>query len=361
MKRWSRLAAATSAVATVAVLPASASALTKTVSAGPPQSAQGQAVHQLGKKFLQHYSPEVTQFFRKRITINQGDSVKFVFGGFHTIDLPGPSNEDLPYILRGKTVHGVKDPAGKLFWFNGREPSLGLNPALFAPIGTATYDGSSRVDSGLPAGNGPPKPFTVSFTKPGVYKYFCDIHPGMVGYVVVKPTGHSIPSAAQDKATVQKQVNTDIAALKKVAKRKIPHDQISVGDSDGKGDEFLAMVPDVLKVKKGTVVKFAMAPGSNEIHTATFGPVRFLKKLSNAFFGPPRATQEGAYPSSPKQPIPESPGSHGNGFANVGLIDTDSGTKFIPASGKIEFLAPGVYHFICLIHNNMHGTIIVTK
>ncbi len=321
----------------------------------------GQAVHQLGKKFLQRYSPEVTQFFQKRITINQGDSVKFVFGGFHTIDLPGPSNEDLPLILRGKTVHGVKDPAGKLFWFNGREPSLRLNPALFAPIGTPTYDGSSRVDSGLPAGNGPPKPFTVSFSKPGVYKYFCDIHPGMVGYVVVKPTGHSIPSAAQDKATVRKQVNTDIAALKKVAKRKIPHDQISVGDSDGKGDEFLAMVPDLLKVKKGTVVKFAMAPGSSETHTATFGPKTFLKKLSNAFLGAPGATQEGAYPSSAKAPVPLSEHSHGNGFGNVGLIDTDSGTKFIPASGKIKFLAPGVYHFICLIHNNMHGTIIVTK
>jgi plastocyanin len=183
----------------------------------------------------------------------------------------------------------------------------------------------------------------------------------MVGYVVVKPTGQSIPSAAQDQATVHTQVAKDLSALKSVAKRKIARDTISVGDSDGKGDEFLAMVPDVLKVKKGTVVKFAMAPGSSETHTATFGPVTFLKKLSNEFLGAPAPTQEGAYPSSAKQPILATTHSHGDGFANVGLLDSDSGTKFIPASGKIKFLAPGVYHFICLIHNNMHGTIIVTK
>ena len=60
-------------------------------------------------------------------------------------------------------------------------------------------------------------------------------------------------------------------------------------------------------------------------------------------------------------PILLTPTSHGNGFANIGLIDRDPGTPTIGASGKIKFSTPGVYHFICLIHNNMHGTIIVTK
>ena len=55
----------------------------------------------------------------------------------------------------------------------------------------------------------------------------------------------------------------------------------------------------------------------------------------------------------------ESPTSHGNGFANVGALDNNPFTKTIPSSGKIDFTTAGTYHFVCLIHPNMHGTIIV--
>ena len=50
--------------------------------------------------------------------------------------------------------------------------------------------------------------------------------------------------------------------------------------------------------------------------------------------------------------------SHGNGFANTGVLDQDSPTP--PASSAtITFNAPGTYHFICLIHPFMHGTVVV--
>ncbi len=339
-------------------LPASANAITKTVYAGAPPSALGEAVHALGKKNLQRYSPEVTQFFQRRVTINTGDAVSFVLEGFHTVDFPGRSNEDLPLLVKGRTVKGVKDPAGKLFWFDGHVPSVGLNPALFAPPSSTTYDGSTRLDSGIP--NGPPKPLKVTFTKPGVYKYFCDIHPGMIGYVVVKPTGASIPSAQQDAQSEAKQVKTVITAAKRLLKRKVATDQVSVGESNGQGLDFLAMVPGKLTVKAGTIVKFSLERGSAETHTVTFGPQSLLKSLSNAFLSKPVATAEGAFPSSRRQPISATPSSHGDGFVNLGLLDRDP-TTTIPASGKIKFLKPGVYHFICLIHNNMRGTIVVTK
>src|SRR5689334_8995690 len=106
MKRWGSLAAATSA-AVVAVVPATASALTKTVYAGPPQSARPIAQHALGKKFLQKYSPEVNSFFNKRVTINKGDSVSFNVEGFHIVDIPAVGGGDLPLILRGSTISGV--------------------------------------------------------------------------------------------------------------------------------------------------------------------------------------------------------------------------------------------------------------
>ena len=52
------------------------------------------------------------------------------------------------------------------------------------------------------------------------------------------------------------------------------------------------------------------------------------------------------------------PTSHGNGFANVGALDRDSGTP-LPPSGTIKFTQPGTYQFICLIHPFMHGTVVV--
>ena len=55
----------------------------------------------------------------------------------------------------------------------------------------------------------------------------------------------------------------------------------------------------------------------------------------------------------------ETPTNHGDGFANTGVLDNDPSTATIPSSGKIQFNAPGTYHYICLIHPFMHGTIIV--
>ena len=54
-----------------------------------------------------------------------------------------------------------------------------------------------------------------------------------------------------------------------------------------------------------------------------------------------------------------SPTSHGDGFGNTGALDRDPGTPTIPASNKIDFTTPGTYHFQCLIHPFMHGTIVV--
>lgn len=349
------------AAAALCVLPSAASALTKTVGAGAPKSTMGTAVKLLGIKFLKKFSPEPTQFFLTKTTINVGDTISFQINGFHTIDLPGGSGKDLPLITTGGKVKGVKDAAGKLFWFNGHVPSLGLNRALFGPSGPTTYDGSTRIDSGLPLGNGPPKPLNVVFTKPGTYRFFCDVHPGMVGEIVVKPTGQAIPSAAQDAAAVKAQVTSALKALKRASKPKLAKHHVSVGGTTGSGAELLAMFPSELKVKRGTVVTFSIPRGSREFHTATFGPRRYVFSLSNNLFGKPGPTAEGAYPSSQTEPILLGPASHGNGFANIGLVDRDPGTSSIGASGRIKFTTPGVYHFICLIHNNMHGTIIVTK
>jgi plastocyanin len=350
--------AAVALVALSAATAALAKPVTKVVYAGPPPSVNKIAAKLLPKSFNKAFNPGINAFFNKKTTINVGDSVSFQLQGFHTVDFPGKGGAALPLIVPGKLATGVNDAAGNPFWFDGKVPNVGLNAALFAPPKATTFNGSQRWDSGLAAGNGPPKPFKLTFTKPGTYTYFCDVHPGMIGTVVVKPAGKPIPSAKQDAAAQVAQATADIKAAKKVAATKPPADTVSLGESTPGGVELYAMFPTSLTVNAGTVVTFQMSKHTFETHTATFGTTATLKTLAKGFEGANFPAQ-GVYPSDPTQPVTESPTNHGDGFANVGALDNDPATKTIPSSGKIDFTTAGTYQFVCLIHPFMHGTIIV--
>ena len=192
------LCGATCALGMVMALPAVAAAHTKVVFAGGPAGFQNQIQHK--------YGAGVNNFLNNRVTIHAGDSVKWdgksLSGGFHTVDIPALGKSDLPLIVpTGTKVSGVNDAAGNPFWFNGL-PNLTFNPALFQSQGGHRYNGSTRIDSGLPLG--PAHSFKVQFTKPGVYHYFCDVHYGMRGTIVVLPKAKHIPSAKQDAKTLKK-------------------------------------------------------------------------------------------------------------------------------------------------------------
>ncbi|MGZ4173598.1 MAG: cupredoxin domain-containing protein, partial [Solirubrobacteraceae bacterium] len=314
-------------------LPTTVMAATKTVSAGPPGN--GTARHLLGKAFLKKYQPDVNDFFLRRVTINQGDTVSFRINGFHTVDLPGSSGKDLPLFISGATVTGAKDFAGNPFWFNGKVRSLGLNPALLSKIGGSSYNGTARVDSGIFTGNGNPPPFPVKFTKAGTYKYFCDVHPNMVGYVVVRPKGKSIPTARQDSVALAVQLARGIAAVKAAAKLKPPANHVSLGSSGPGGVEDFAMFPSRLRVKVGTTVTFSMSRDSREVHTASFGPKAYLMGVANSI-NSPAPQQQAWYPSDPPGKITLAGSStHGNGFVSTGNLDTDPSTPSA-AAGKIK-------------------------
>jgi plastocyanin len=198
----------------------------------------------------------------------------------------------------------------------------------------------------------------VSFTKPGTYKFFCDVHPGMVGYIVVKPKGTKTPSAKQDAAALLGQETADIKAAKKLLKIKQPADTVSLGESTPGGVELYTMFPNTLSVKAGTVVTFRMSAHSRETHTAAFGPVPYLTPIAKSF-GSANFSPLGTYPSDPSSPLTLGSNTHGNGFVNTGTLDNDPSTKQIRPSSKIDFTTPGTYHYVCLIHPFMHGTIIV--
>jgi plastocyanin len=279
------------------------------------------------KAFGKKYSLGFLAYSIQTVTINRGDSVKWsgLSTNFHTVDLPGKSSRDLPFFVPGKTVTGVNDFAGNPFWLDGVKLSAEFNPLLNSRTGGHVYNGSKRIESGVTNSN----TLNVTFTKPGVYKYFCDIHPGMIGYVVVRAKGKPIPSAKQDAASLTKQLTTDILTAKKLTGTKVPADHVSAGASAPDGVELFHFFPASLRVKAGTVVTFSVSRDSRiEGHTASFGPI---------------------------QP---SPTSHGNRFASTGLLINDPTTGF-PKSEKIDFTTPGTYNFECLIHPFMTGTIIV--
>jgi plastocyanin len=353
MDRRFRSAAIASALAVALVIPASAAARTKVVYAGGPVK----WATQLQNK----YGAGVNNFLINKVTINAGDTVAWngesLANGFHSVDIPAKGGSDLPlFVPSGGLVSGANDAAGNPFWFNGKVPNIGFNPLLFGPLGGNTYNGSSRIDSGVPGGPMPPPDFKVTFTKPGTYHYFCDVHYGMEGTIVVRPKGKPVPNAKTDANKLKAAEQHYVAEAKNTYRTKTHGANVSLGASAPGGLEVFAMFPSTLKVKKGTTVKFAMSKFTRETHTATFGPTAYLNDLANAF-APPNPTPIGIWPSDPAHIVLTST-SHGNGFANTGVLDRDSGTPQ-PSSNTITFNEPGTYHFICLIHPFMHGTVVV--
>ena len=363
--RGTRLLLALAAVSAVIAAPAVAQAKTVTVYTGPPPNADQlvPASARMSASFKAKYNPDVNAFFPQKVTIHVGDTVSFIRGMMpHTIDIPPVGGSDLPLVVAGKPVAGVNDASGTPFWFNGHVPSLGLNPLVLATGPTkVSYNGTKRVDSGFTFPASAPA-FKVTFTKVGVFKVFCDVHYGMAATVDVLPKSKPLPTAAQDRAALRAQALAALRALKAAARIKPPPNSVSVGSAGPGGAELFAMFPATLRVKAGTVVTFSMSPDTRELHTVTFGSLAYLTKLSRGLLSDPLLTQQDLYPSELPSlgPIVVTPSVHGNGFANLGALDRDPKTPSA-ASGKVMFPTPGVYHYACLIHPFMHGTIIVTK
>ena len=123
-------------------------------------------------------------FYAKKLTIHQGDSVRFKTLGFHNILLAPKGN--VPQLFATdptKPVGSVKDAAGADFWFKNL-PSVGVNPVVAAPSGGKVFTGKETISSGIPVA-GLPKPMTVKFPKKGTYTVLCALHPGMKGTIEV--------------------------------------------------------------------------------------------------------------------------------------------------------------------------------
>jgi plastocyanin len=124
-------------------------------------------------------------FVPAQLTIHAGDRVTWKSGGVHvhTVSFGLDPRTTPLFVPAGKGPHG---------------PMLAWNPQVFYPIlpkGNIYLGGvaSSGVVAltgnyaNLPGQAFLKAPFTLTFTKPGVYKYYCLIHPGMAGTITVLP------------------------------------------------------------------------------------------------------------------------------------------------------------------------------
>jgi plastocyanin len=338
-------------------LPVAANAATKTVVAGPPV------------KKLPVADGDVSQFFPKAVKIHAGDTVTFAIAGFHVIDFPKKGAAPPAFVIPGNGLAtGVKDAAGNDFWFNG-QPNLVANPAVaFGTKSGGAYTGAAAVGSGLPEGNGPPKPWKVKFTKAGTYSYYCPIHVGMKGKVTVVAKGKPVPTAKADAKVVKKQLTKALDNLKVLDKAAPPAgDVVTTGPDLATGETLYRFTPAQKTVAVGAPVTFEISTGSKEIHTITFAKdVKTLDPIAQGFItpipgagGPPTLaiSPQALYPSD-APPLPPYDGSqHGDGFFNTGVIDDDAATPN-PQKATVTFATPGTYSYICLVHPDMHGTVV---
>jgi plastocyanin len=345
-------------------LPAASQAATKLVVAGPPMAKQPAG-----------YPKDIyaNQFFPKSVAVNVGDTLKFQFAGFHAAHFVKKGGTPPPFAFpdpAGTKTAGVKDAAGADFWFNG-QPQLIFHPTLVAGLKSGTaFDGSKDVYSGAPAENGKPKPWSVKFTKAGTFSYYCPIHPGMDATVKVLPKGKAVPSARADTARVNAQLAKDLANLKTLDKKAPPAGNvIQAGQDLASGETLFRFVPAQKTVPAGTAVTLTMSPKSTESHTFTFAKdAKTLSDLAKVFIAPLPGTgkagpptlglaSQGVYPS--EAPLGTYDGNnHGDGFLNSGVLDADPKSP-LPNAVTVTFTTPGTYQYICLIHPDMKGTVVV--
>jgi plastocyanin len=338
------------------------SARTKVVVAGgpPPPRTSLTGTVQFAKDL------DLNGFYRRQVTINVGDSVRWAFSRrvVHTVTFlaPGQSRPALEVPDPAHPYTGFTDGANVPFWFNG-QPSLLIPPDHAFPQGGSSTDGRKYTNSGLSAPAF--RPYTLRFTRTGTFRYLCLVHPGMAGSVKVVPKGRPVPSARADRAAGIAELRRAVRRAQTLA-RFAPTGNNVVGGHDRGAVAWFRFFPSTKTISVGQSVRFSVS-STSEIHTVRFGPDAWhnpgeadLVMVQPQPTGPPRLQFNGLIflPSDPVLP-PYTGTNHGNGFLNTGVIDTNPRSA-APASVDVTFTARGSFSFECTIHPGMQGTVTVT-
>lgn len=212
---------------------------------------------------------EYTNFYPSTLKVQRGQTIRWTVFGFHTITF---SKAGRPNFFRPDEVPGTYATTER--WAFGSDCGRnGMKPCVLTPKTTYLSSGTP------PFGN---SPFDVKVdARPGMYRYFCAVHPGMQGALQV--VAGSAPTPSQVKAQIAREVRIDSDAADAVfragqkATSRIDSDgtrvwRIRLGDTiPSKHVSVLAFMPGELEVAAGDKVEYVFPkPVANEVHTVTF-------------------------------------------------------------------------------------------
>jgi len=230
--------------------------------------------------------------------------------------------------------------------------------------------------------------FTVQIAKgasPGTYHFFCLLHrEGMTGKIVVVPSKTPVPSPSaqaaagnRQLASVEAKLQPAVAALRKgrapIPGVKIPgaHPVLAGSGSPSVGEaEIDEFGPKTVHIPVGGSVTWYMLG----VHTITFNAtttnndIRKVAPDGTVHLNAPALTPAGG-PGEGKAGKP--PGKapfnfvvvtssswNGRGFHNSGAF-ANSNPPLLIEGYKLTFTRAGTYKYICTVHDNMKGTVIV--
>jgi plastocyanin len=334
-----------------------------------------------------NYAP--LDFFPRTLTVHQGDVVTFHYApdpnALHTVTLvPGGAkltDQSLNQLLpgAGAPLPDKDDGPGKIaFNFNVSQAAGCGNSPYYPGTGPCTFTGKRVLNSGflVPAANPqtgklvpsvPLPSYSVRFNAaPGAYRFFCLVHgPSMSGTVTVVPASAPTTSAvtANARAAHQYQVGVSnaIATESKIHRGPTPgtlghaNFVVQAGSQYGR-QEMDQFYPAQATIKVGDTVTFT--PGG--FHTVTFPPSgpaiapaceaaprdrpftgRFAGCTLEVALGP------GAFPSG-------TPTAYAGGHLTSGILVIPKPHVF-----TVTFTKAGIYHYVCLVHARMGGTVVV--
>lgn len=288
------------------------------------------------------YNTAVLAFGPQRIQVHRGDTVTWIIDGFHNIHFaPGPTE-----LVIAPEVNG--------------QPLPQMNPAVAFPSleSGAVFQGGD-ANSGIPLD--PANPMVafslVMDVVPGIYAYYCDIHPGMAAVIEVVDSATSIPSptealangatelAVQGGQGVQAAMQT---AMQTATETQDDVLQIQAGLQAG-GAAVLDFFPSSSLIDAGQSVTWTVPLGM-EPHTITWPmlpPGSEVTVIPQDGGTPVLAFADAAFPS------PES-------GTEIGTGDPfNSGILMPGQSFTLKFSEPGVYNYACFLHPGMQGTVVV--
>jgi plastocyanin len=179
-----------------------------------------------------------------------------------------------------------------------------------------------------------------------------------------------VPSPAADAKGATAQLAAAVKRVKALAAAAPPPgDVVTAGPDAPTGELLYRFTPARKTVAVGQPVTLKMGDGTREMHTFTFfTDEKATKTLARNSLAPLPGSSKTGPPVMGVDPLAglrsepagtaltDDGATHGNGFVNTGLLDTDPHSAW-PDRDTITFTKAGTYTYVCLLHPEMRGEI----